>query len=174
MTREVDPGPGRISVDKYQVYSEHFVGGLIATGSVATISAQYSPVATIGTTAVQVLLATIDPGVDLRLKETYMSLIQRFTEVNNTQGTVIYNWEARRNNQGTQGAWIGISPTLSKGVGSLANSEDVLSGYVPVGSLPDAPLDIRLMASCLKASQMVGEIKNASLAQLSGFIIPGT
>ena len=157
-----------------QTFVLHPVGGLVATDGVV-----YSAVATVGTTAVEVFSQLIDPGMDVKLTELEVGLTQRFNNLIATSvGSIAYYWRARQNNQATLGAWLGIMATQSKGVPTSGVSEDpaedTFSGYIPVGSLPEAPFDISLMAVALVASSFVVDAKNSSYIKLVGAVIPGT
>ncbi len=169
----VDP-----TVDLKQTYIQNFGAGQVATDGVV-----YSAALTIGTAPTTVLDTLIHPGVALSLDSIYVGLTARFTELANVQGSVMYYWKARSESDyiGTTGkpvqsilAYTTIVPTLSKGVGSLANSEDTLSGYLNVASLPRAPIRIQLIAnSALKNASIAGSIKNSTVVKLVGSVIPG-
>ena len=157
-----------------QIYTVHPVGGLVATDGVV-----YSAVATVGTTAVEVFATLVEPGLDVVLKELEVGLTQRFDNLNAAAvASLSYYWRVRQNNQATLGAWLGIMATQSKGVPTSGVSgdpaEDTFSGYVPVGSLPEAPFDISLMALALVASSFAASVKNSSYLKLVGITIPGT
>ena len=175
----IRPGGVRAGIDVPQIYTQHLGAGLVATDGVV-----YTPVATFGTTALEVLNELIDPGYNMRLLETQVGLTQRFTELigGTTNASLSYYWQAREEYTepvGTAGpylvtgGWVGISPTYTKGVASQANSDDTLSGYVPVASISRAPVRVRLMALGLVANSMTGRVKNSSFIQLVGLVIPG-
>jgi len=179
---QVKPGGARISVDTPFYYREPLVDGAIATDGI-----QYSSIATVGTTAVEVFNKLIDPGVTVGLKNLYTSFTQKFTGLNGSfVGTVAYFWRAREewfdseggrsSGVGTQrtGGWIPAIATIAKGVGTLTTSEDTITGYVPVASLPHAPLRVSLMAVGLRAAVVTGKVKNSSVVDLMGVVIPGT
>ena len=170
---QIKRGPVRRYAELSQTYLRHLVEGQVATDGVV-----YSSVATFGTTAVDVIDELIDPGMPLELQQIEVGLTQRFTELSNAVGSIFYHWRAREewDALGTKntGAWVILRGTLSKGIGSLANSEDTLSGYVGIGTLPRAPFRLRLTAQTLNAAQFRGEVKNSSYVRLVGTVIPGT
>ncbi len=149
-------------------------------GNVATDGVVYSPIATFGTTAVEVLNELVDPGYSMDLKTVEVGLTQRFTELLNAVGSLVYHWKAREEYyDSAQGSiytksYIGIQATLSKGIGSLLTSEDTLSGYLSTGSFPHAPIRLVLTAVGLVAATMSGKVKNSSYVKLVGVVIPGT
>ena len=172
---DIADGRVRRSVDLLQSFTQHLGEGLVATDGVV-----YSPVATFGTTAVEVLNQLIDPGFDLSLKELEVSLVQKFTEKTGgtTAGSIAYTWDARSEWYDPVGtirtsAYVNLVGTLTKGVASGASSEDTLEGYVPVGSVPNAPVRIRLLARSLYASAFTGQVKNTSYVRMVGIVIPG-
>ena len=173
---EIASGRVQRKVDIFQSYLEHLGVGIVATDGVV-----YSAVATFGTTAAEILNQLIDPSVDMGLRELEVGLTQRFTERASLVGSLTYYWEAREEwyDRGgavptsRTGSWINISGTYTKGMGTLVNVVDTLSGYVPVASMPHAPVRLRLMAQGLVASSMTGEVKNASYVRLVGIVIPG-
>ena len=172
--RAVTSEPIHRVVTPQQSYVIHPVGGLVATDGVV-----YSAVATVGTTAVEVFSSLIDPGVDMALREIEVGLTQRFNNLDAASvASLSYYWRVRQNNQATLGAWLGIMATQSRGVPTSGVSgdpaEDTFSGYIPVGSLPEAPFDISLMAVALVASSFVVDAKNSSYIKLVGAVIPGT
>jgi len=174
---KIKPGGVRAGIDIPQTYTEHLADGLIATDGV-----QYSPVATFGTTAVEVFNKLIDPGYTMRLKKLEAGFTQKFTNLKDAVGSLIYHWQAREEYvepTGTagpyqvKGSWLGIVATLVKGIGSLLNVEDTLSGYVPVASLPHAPVRVKVTAVGRVASSMTGKVKSSSYIRLVGNVIPG-
>ncbi len=166
-------GDTRPVVDAFIQHIEHLVDGNVATDGI-----QYSSVVTFGTTALAVFSKMIDPRVNLILQELEVGFTQKFTNVVNAVGSLSYVWQIRhridRNGAPTIGAWVPMSATFTKGIGSLSNSEDTHSGYEPVASMPVAPFDIQLLATGLVASSMVGEVKSSSYIMLAGTVIPGT
>ena len=169
MRREVSDTPIIRALEPVQTFIDKLVSGLVATNGV-----QYSPVATFGTIAVAILSKLIDPGMELALSQIEVGLTQRFTERAGATGTLNYSWQVRRRDGGTTAAWATITPLLTKGIASGANSEDTLSGFIAVGTLPAAPFDIQLTALGLVASSMTGEVKSSSYVKLVGSVIPGT
>ncbi len=172
---DIRGGAIRPTIELFQTYTQHLGEGLIATDGVV-----YSPVATFGTTAVEILNKLIDPGFQLALKELEVGFTQKFEGLNGSfVASISYYWDARPEWQdpvGTTriGAYVAISNTLTKGVGTLTTSEDTLSGYVPVGSVPVAPVRIRLLATGLRVAVCTGKVKNNSYIRLVGLVIPGT
>ena len=165
----------RGAIDPFQTYVQHLGAGAIATDGV-----QYSSTATFGTTNAEILNELISPPFHLSLKEVEVSFVQKFEGLNGSLvATMNYYWEMRPeyiNAQGSvvTGTYINLSGTLSKAVGTLITSEDTLEGYIPVGSIPAAPVRIRLMASGLNASVATGKVKNNSYVRLVGIVIPGS
>lgn len=154
------------------------------TGNVATDGVVYSTVATIGTTAVEVFNALIDPGVTVGLSELEVGLTQRFAGLNGSvSGSLSYFWQVRSEadiiGSGPQlvkftGAWVSVWPTLSKLIGTSVAYEDTLSGYAALASLPYAPVRISLNARSLAAANAEGKVKNSLYIALKGIAIPGT
>ena len=174
----IKPGGVRAGIDFQQEYVEHPVQGLVATDGVVR-----SAVITVGTTAVEIQNWLVDPGFSLQLKEFYVGLTQRFTGLNGSfVGSLIYYWQAREEFVDISGqtptlrasAYINISGTYQKSIGTLVAVEDSFTGYVPVGSVPHAPVRMRLMAiDGVRASSLYGDVKNSSVIKLIGNIIPG-
>ena len=178
---EIKRGGARVGVNVPFEYRDALVDGAIATDGV-----QYSTIATVGTVATEVFSKLVDPGYTLSLKQMVVGLTQKFTGLNGSfVGTVMYHWQARSEwydaiggrsaSVGTQrtGSWVGLLGTLSKGVGTLTTSEDTLSGYVPVASLPIAPFRISLMAQGLRAAVVTGKVKSSSIVDIVADVIPG-
>ena len=175
---QIKEGPVPRYANLFQEYIEYLGAGLVATSGI-----QYSAAITFGTTPVEVLNQLVDPGVDLGLKQLEIGFTQRFTERSGgtTAGSLVYYWEGReewfdRAGVGTlrTGSWVGLSPTLSKGVASGANSEDSVSGFVPVPSIGHASVRVRLTGQALHASAFTGEVKNSSYVKLTGLVVPGS
>ena len=173
------PGGARLGIEIPQTFILHPVAGAVATDGI-----QYSAAKTFSeVAAVEIFNQLIDPGYSMGLKELEVGLTQKFENFNGSYvGTIIYHWDARQeytNPVGTAGpnivtgAWIPIHGTLSKGIGTLLTSEDTLSGYIPVGSIPHAPVRLRLRAKALQPSAS-GKIKNSSYIRMVGNVIPGT
>lgn len=168
------------SIEPLQAFTLPLVEGQVATDGVV-----YSAVATVGTTAIAVLNRTLDIGIDLEPLVLELSLTQRFDNLKaDSVGTINYYWQARQTYIATQAGWAPISPTISKGVPTSGvsgdPSEDTLSGYYPVASLPKLAgefqgrgLELRLMAFGLVPSGLVGQVKNSSEIRLVGAVIPG-
>ena len=158
----------------------------LTNGLVATDGVQYSAIATFGTTAVQILSSLIDPGFNVALKKIEVGLTQSFTGLNGSfVASMNYYWQVRSEYKeigGTpsapyekQSALVNITGTYQKAVGTLAASEDTFSGYIPIGSLPYAP--VRLILTAIgpdRAAVCQGRVKNSSYIRLVGNIIPGT
>ena len=176
---KIKPGGVRIGLEAQQEYLEHFVGGLVATDGVV-----FSAVATVGTTAVEVLNQLIDPGFSLGIKKIELGLTQRFIGLNGSfTGSLVYYWEAREEwfdpggATGTlrTGAYVNLAGTYAKVIGTLVTVDDTFSGYFPVGSLSHAPLRLRLMAiDRVRANALTGAVKNSSYVRIVGNVIPGT
>ena len=156
----------------------------IVEGQVASDGVVYAPVATFGTTALEVFAKLINPGFNLALSKLQVGLTQRFNNLLATSvGSLIYHWRAREEYIDSEGsvhidAYVNLAPTYSKGIPTSGVSgdpaEDTVSGYVPVGTLKHAPFRISLMAEGLVANSMTGEVKNSSYVELAGVVIPGT
>jgi len=173
---QVKGGGIRRYIELGQVYTQYLGAGLIATSGV-----QYSAIATFGTTPVTILEELIDPGYNLKLNELKVSFVETFTNLKDTIGSLTYYIQARSEYVAptptmhtVTGAYVNISGSYTKGVGSLEDSEDTLGGYVPVATLPYAPVRVKLVATGLIASSMYGKVKNTSYVKLTGTVIPGT
>ena len=169
--REVLASPVQRIVDQLVAYEKV----LSITNTIATDGVQYSGVITVGTVAANIMLETIDPGVDVRLKSLEVSLTVRFDNLIAAVGSIHYVAEIARNNQGTIDFFLRISPTMALGVGSLTYVEQTLTGQVDLTGLliPEAPLNIRVYAAALVASSMTGRIKNTSYVSLVGNALVG-
>ncbi len=170
MTDVLKSSPVPRVTELFQTYTKHFGEGLVPTDGI-----QRTSVATFGLTAVEILNELIDPGVDMTLQELQVGLTQRFTELTGgtTSGSLAYYWEARQESVATTRGYVNITGTFAKGVASGASAEDTFSGYVPVGSVPQAPFRLRLTADSLYADAYTGDIKNSSFVRLVGIVIPG-
>jgi len=172
---DIKGGPIRPGVELLQVYTRYLGEGQIATDGLV-----YSSVATFGTTAVDVVNELIDPGFGLGLKHCELGLTQKFQGLNGSfVASMNYYWQARSewdDPVGTTrtGAYVNLSGTYQKAVGTLTTSEDTLSGYVPVASLPVAPFRLKLTAIGIQAAVCTGKVKNSSYVRLVGTVIPGT
>jgi len=163
---------GYVRVDAIQDYTEYFGAGLVGSTGV-----QYSASIPCGTTATAVLNQLVDPGFSMSLKKLKVNLEHSFTEIADAVGSITYYWQARPeyiNPQGTRvvGTYINLTGTYTIGVGSLATITGTLTGYVPVGSVSNAPVRIRLMAEGLVGSSFTGKISNSSYVQILGVVIP--
>jgi len=155
------------------------------TGQVATDGVVYSPVATVGTTALEVFTALIDPGVTIGLQQLGVGLTQTITGVSAANGgSINYYWRVRTEADilGTQnllkkftGAYVNITGTYLRPVGTLIAAEDTFShNAVTIGSIPFAPIRISLMAQTDNlAALYTVKVKNSSFVQLKGIAIPG-
>ena len=155
---DVKRGPIRRYIGHLQTYLHHFGEGLVATDGVV-----YTAVATFGATATSILDELVDPGFAMDLKELELSTVQKFEELTDAQGSIAYNIRVREEwtGYGTHylGAWVDVSGTYTKGIGSLASSEDTLEGYLSVASISRAPVRVQVRAVTLAASQFTGKIK---------------
>ena len=71
------------------------------------------------------------------------------------------------------GGWMPLlSATYAKSTGTLLTSEDTISGYYPIGSIPHVPVRLRLMAEALVPNS-TGKLKNSSYVEFVGSVIPG-
>ncbi len=175
---ETKRGKARLGLEIQKAFLEHLGAGLVATDGV-----QYSDVASFSATAVEILNEIINPGVSMQLEELEVSFVQRFVDVKGgtTNASMSYYWEAREEFSEGLGAtatmrtgdYIPLSATISKSIASAGIVEDTLEGYVPVASLPNAPIRVRLTALTLAGGSMTGEVKNESYVRLVGNIIPG-
>ena len=153
----------------------------LADGQVSTDGSQYSAVATITTSAVEILSILIDPGVTLELDKIQFGLTQKFYNFTSSNGSLHFNWKARSEYRfdgasgpmATQSSYVAISPSYSTGVTGSSTTEAVLGGYFPVGTLPKAPIRLVLTGLCLAANGMGGRVKNSSYVRLVGRVIPG-
>lgn len=172
--RGIGPGlPSRI-LDNILDIIHPLVGGNVATDGV-----QYSPVATVGTTAVEVFNKLVDYGIDLNNKYLYAELTQKFDNLSTAlAGTLFYYWEARQENAATTGNYVNITGTLTKNVPTSGVAgdpwEDTFKGFLDVGSLPESPIRLRLMARALNAANIDARVKNTSIVEFCGIVIPGT
>ena len=156
----------------------------VVEGVVATDGVVYSPIATFGTTALEVFNKLMNPGFNLALQKIQVGLTQRFDNLIATSvGSLIYHWRAREEYIDAEGSvhtepYVNLMATYSKGIPTSGvagdPAEDTFSGYSPVGTLRRAPVRISLMAVGLVASSMTGEVKNSSFVELAGIVIPGT
>ncbi len=173
---EITSGRVKRKVEAFQTFILHPV-----TAQLGTSGIQYSPVITIGTTEVEVYNQLLKPDVQLALTELELGLTQRFTELTGgtTSGSLSYTWKARSEWDDPIGtlrvtSYCGLSPTMAKGVASKAASEDTFSGYIAVGSIPNAPLRLVLTAKSLYAAAYSGVITNESFVRMVGVVVPGT
>ncbi len=104
-----------LGLDAQKTFVYHFGAGNVATDGVV-----YSPVATFGTTAVEVLNELVDPGYDMDLKQVEVGLTQSFTELLSATGSLMYYWKARGEYyDAAQGSlrttsYVGLHATISK------------------------------------------------------------
>ncbi len=172
---DIKRGPIRRYIGANQSYLEHLVSGQVATDGVV-----YGAVLTIGTTGVNVMNQVVNPGFSMQNKEIHFAITTKFTELTGSVGSVNYSLQARSEFLDAQGSlyapatYVPISGTYSKGVAASSTSEDTLSGYISVASLPGSPIRVILGASSTGASRLTGQIKNSSFVELAGLVIPGT
>lgn len=164
---------GYVRIEALQSYTERF-----GAGQVGSSGLQYSAAAPFGTVATAVFDKLIDPGFSMTLKELQIHLEHRYTNLLDAVGSVAYFWRARPefiNPQGSKvtGTYINLTGTYLIWCGSLANIVGTFNGYVPVGSVPNAPVRLQLVAQGLVGSTMTAEITNNSYAKLYGLTIPG-
>ncbi len=172
----IKDGPIRRVVNLQQEYIQH----LVAVGAVtATDGIQYTSAVTFGTGSTEILNQLIDPGYGMYLKEIQVGLTQKFINVKGAVGSLVWSWQAYSEYTDPRGSKhivgpISVDPApLRKGIGSLSNSEDTLSGYMSPNDLPAAPVRLILNAYGLVASSMTGAVKNSSFIKLIGIVIPG-
>ena len=175
----IKPGGFRRGIEFQQEYIRHLGEGLIATDGVV-----YGAAATFGTTPVVIINELIDPGFSMLLKELQVGLTQEFSGNNGSLvGSISYFWEAQEayTEPGgatgptlVTGAFINVTGTIQKGVGTLTTSEDTFSGYIPVGSLSHAPVRIKLTATGIGNHSASGRVKNSSFIKLVGNVLPGS
>lgn len=178
---KIKPGGVRAGID----IPQSFVWRPETLGAVTTDGVQYTSVASFGTTAVEVLNALIDPGYTMKLiRSTYVGLTQRFRSDNGSYvGSLAYYWQARPEYLDSAsgvatmktGSWINFTGSYGKSMGTLvaAGVSDTFSGFIPVGSLTHAPVRISLMAVGLQSISGKGDVKNSSVVELYGNVIPG-
>ena len=172
----IKPGGVRASIElEKDIVMHPSVADLGATDGI-----QYSSIATFGTTAVQILSERLDPGFTMKLRKLEFGLAQRFTALNAASvASIMYHWQAQSDDYVTPDgtllstSLIPLCATISKGIGTLLTSDDVLSGRAIVGSIPFAPLRIILTAIGIRAAACQGKISNASYVRMVGAIIPG-
>ena len=174
----IKPGGVRAGIE---IEKEVLFGFNGCAGAIATDGVQYSSIATFGTTAVQVLSERIDPGYTLKLRTLEVGLAQRFTGLNGSfVASIIYHWQAQSDDymtpEGTllATALVPITGTYQKAVGTITTSDDVFSGYIPIGSVPFLPARFILTAIGIQAAICQGRVKSSSYIRGIGIIIPGT
>jgi len=154
----------------------------LVDGQVATDGIQYSTAVACATGSdVNIISKTIDFGDNIRPLKIEVGLTQKFVGGNGSlAGSLMYYWQGRVNalvpsGQGVanyQSGWCALSPTISKGIGTLVTVEDTLSGDLSVATFGYFPIDIRLVTR--GAPSISGYLKNASYVRVIGNIIPGT
>lgn len=172
---EITHGRVKRKVELFQTYTRHFGEGAIATDGIA-----YSAVASVGATEVVVFNELIDPGVDLALQEIMVGLTCKTTYLGSAAGSMMAVWDARSEWHDPVGttrttSYIGLMGTFAAPLGSaLTNTyEHTYAGYIPVGSVPNAPLRLRLYMKGGAAGSFTGKVKNSSYVKLVGVVIPG-
>jgi len=176
-------GGFRLGVDKWFDKTYHFVDGLVSTDGV-----QESSVASFGTTAVDILTTTIDPGYTVRLDKIQFGATYRIYGLNGSfVGSVYAYWRMQSKNfnipsggflaAGSLGA-VNIAGTYQHTVATYKDapsySEFSLSGYINVGSVPYAPLEVKLTCNGVRAGIAYARVKNSSFVRLVGHTVPGT
>ena len=126
----------------------------------------------------------INPGFNLALQQLEVGFTHRFTGVNaSVAGSIGYWWEIRSEAEivgsgggltKLAGAWVNITGTYQKLIGTSLAYEDSFAGRVALGSLPYMPARIRLTARSLAAANAKGEVKNSTYMAFKGIVIPGT
>lgn len=172
---EVAGGRIRRNVELLQTYTQHFPVGAIASGGVV-----YSPVATVGATVVEIYEELVDAGFDLGLKQLVATLTSRMVYLGSAAGSMTYYWDARSEWYDPVGtlrttSYVNITGTYQGAVGSAVTNayQDTWSGYIPVGSVPCAPVRLRLWAVGKVAASFTGCVVNSSCCTLVGIVIPG-
>ena len=172
---DITRGRVKRKVELFQTYIKHFGEGLIGTDGII-----YSAVATVGATAVDAFDELIDLDVGLTLKEIEVGLTSKTTYLGSAAGSMTYYWKARSEWNDPVGtsrttAYVNLMGTLTGPVGSAVSNtyEDTWSGYVPVGSVPNAPIRLKLVAQGKAANSFTVKVKNSSYIKLVGAVIPG-
>ncbi len=175
----VKPGDLRSSIENWKDVLLNFP----VKTSTPTDGVQYSSVATVGTTPVAVASELFDPGFTMGLKQVDVGLTALFTGLNGSFiGSINYYWEIRSEAKSIGsggvpaefgGAWVAVTGTYVKAVGTLTTTEDTFSGQANVASLPYAPLRVRLTAVDSKAATSKGQVKSSSYVRMVGNVLPG-
>ena len=171
---EIKAGNVERKADLFHTYIHRFGAGNVATDGVV-----YSPIATFGTTGVEVLNELIDPGVNMDLKQIEVGLTQSFTELLSANGSLRFQWKVREEWHDSPAgtlrteSYVGVFATQAKSFTTGQTLEDTFSGYLAVGSFRHAPLRVVLTAACGSAIGISGKVKNSSYIKLVGIIIPG-
>ena len=178
---DIARGVVRRGIDVSQSYIKHFGEGAVATDGV-----QYSTAMTVATTGVAVFNELIDPGFQLKIQQVEVGLTFKTTHLGSTAGSLMFYWQAKSDYKGT--GWFDpvgtlrscsyvmiTNGTMGSSIGSaVSNSyEHTLSGYLPVASLPAAPIRLRLIAQ-QTANFFTVKVKNSSYVKLVGVVIPGS
>lgn len=173
---EIKRGGFRPGIEISRDYTEYLADGIVPSNAV-----QRSAVKTVGTVATEVFSKLIDPGYNMQLKRIQAHFIQQFTGVAaNTQASYTYYWQGRYEyfdgpvGTNRTGEWMALTATYTNGVATLGSAEATLSGLFPAGSLPIAPIRVRLMATALVQANSTGEVNAASFIRLVGNVIPST
>lgn len=168
-----------MGIEALQDITFHPVSGVVGSNGI-----QYSSVASFGTTAVEVFNQLLDPGVSMGLRELEFGTVLRFIGQNGSLGGTLAMayWEARSeaviptgNSIGLlTGAWVNLTGTQTIPIGTLATVTATYAGYVPIGSIPFAPVRIRLTAVGDFAKCATAEVRNETYVTMKGIVIPGT
>ena len=177
---DIARGVVKRGIDLSQSFLRHFGEGAVATNGV-----QYSSAVTVNTTAVVVFNELIDPGFQLKTKQVEVGLTFKTTHLGSTAGSLMFYWQVKSDYRGV--GWFDpvgtlrscsyvmiTNGTMGSSIGSaVSNSyEHTLSGYLPVASLPAAPIRLRLIAE-KTANQFTAQVKSSSYVKLVGVVIPG-
>lgn len=145
----------------------------------------WKSVASLGASAVELLSALIDPGVEVRPDELEFVLNYRFSTITSNTGSLDYNWKIRSEDYigyASGGvptlkvdSYVALSPSYSHSIAGSTHSAGSLTGYFSVASLPHgAPFRVVLTAKAQAADKLVGQVHNSSYVRLIGRVVPGT
>jgi len=149
---EIAHGRVQRKVELLQTYKEILAAGNIASTAIGSIPEQYSVATTVGASAVEVMNKLIDPGIGLGLKRIQVELSAKFTYLGSAAGSLSFYWDARSewfDPVGTHRTttYVNLTGTTESPAGSAVNNayEFIHGGYLDVGSLPQAPIRLRLI-----------------------------
>jgi len=166
MRRGFSPAPairaGGLLID----HEQPLVEGLVATDGV-----QYSTEGTITNSLTTGWSKKIDFGFDIKPLLLEAILTARFTNVLNNVVSLSFYWQAKKSTPSL--AWINISPSINIPVGTQATNtfEHTFIGNVPVATITELPIDLRL-AGLGTAGGCTVAIKNNSTIRFVGSVIP--